>query len=71
MRRRDRKVREPLLNREPDEIRFDALVNKMTNHERHQWAKAGYPGLRGRVSDKLGSYADAAARRLDGVGLML
>ncbi len=25
---------------------FNAMVNFMTNHERNQWARAGYPGLR-------------------------
>ena len=25
---------------------FDAMLNFMTNHERNQWARAGYPGLR-------------------------
>ena len=25
---------------------FQILVNKMTNHQRNQWARAGYPGLR-------------------------
>lgn len=25
---------------------FQAIVQKMTNHQRNQWARAGYPGLR-------------------------
>jgi len=26
--------------------KFQAVVQSMTNHQRHQWARAGYPGLR-------------------------
>lgn len=25
---------------------FNVVVNGMTNHQRHQWSRAGYPGLR-------------------------
>ena len=25
---------------------FNTVVNVMSNHERNQWARAGYPGLR-------------------------
>ena len=25
---------------------FNAVVNTMSNHQRNQWARAGYPGLR-------------------------
>ena len=32
----------PLLKRAD----FNAVVNAMSNHQRNQWARAGYPGLR-------------------------
>ena len=32
----------PLLKRAD----FNAVVNTMSNHQRNQWARAGYPGLR-------------------------
>jgi hypothetical protein len=48
---------------------FDDLVEKMTNHERSIWAKAGYPGLRGQNVKQLQPYAAAAERRISrGVG---
>ena len=43
---------------------FNMLVDKMTNHERNLWARAGYPGLRGKEIDKLEPYAHAARRRI-------
>ena len=59
--------------RAADEVRFVALVNKMTNHERNQWARAGYPGkeLVGGNIDALMPFAQAAARRLDGTHVCL
>ncbi len=50
---------------------FQKLVNKMTNYERNQWARAGYPGLRPEQIDKLMPYAQAAHRRLTGTYLVL
>lgn len=48
---------------------FDDLVEKMTNHERSIWAKAGYPGLRQKDVKRLMPYAQAAQRRIArGVG---
>jgi len=35
---------EPLLKR----TSFNVVVNVMSNHERNQWARAGYLGLRGK-----------------------
>lgn len=32
---------------------FQGIVNGMTNHERNQWARAGYPGLRPAHDEKL------------------
>lgn len=32
---------------------FNAMVNFMTNHERNQWARAGYPGLRNKKCAEL------------------
>lgn len=32
---------------------FNAMVNFMTNHERNQWARAGYPGLRAKKCAEL------------------
>lgn len=32
---------------------FYAKVNALTNWERNQWAKAGYPGLRGKDIDRV------------------
>ena len=43
---------------------FEHLVQAMTNHERSQWARAGYPGLHRRELEQLAPYAAAAARRL-------
>ena len=39
---------------------FEQVVNKMTNHERNQWARAGYPGLRKKDIVMLVPYASAA-----------
>ena len=50
---------------------FNALVNKMTNHERNLWARAGYPGLLHKEIKKLLPYADAAERRLTGKWITL
>lgn len=33
---------EPLLKG----TKFNTVVNAMSNHQRNQWARAGYPGLR-------------------------
>lgn len=33
---------EPLLVK----VNFNTVVNVMSNHQRNQWARAGYPGLR-------------------------
>lgn len=30
--------------RQPDQGELQQLVNRMTGWQRHQWAKAGYPG---------------------------
>lgn len=43
---------------------FRAVVEKMTNHERNLWARAGYPGLKHKETEKLKPYAAAAIRRL-------
>ena len=47
-------------------VAFHALVEKMTNPERHAWAKAGYPGGPKHQIDKLLPFAEAAHRRLTG-----
>ena len=49
---------------------FNDLVNKMTNHERNQWARAGYPGLRRKDVEELRPHARAAHRRLTGEWLV-
>lgn len=46
-------------------VDFQRVVNKMTNRERHQWARAKYPGLCKIEIDKLLPYAQAAQRRLE------
>ena len=51
--------------------RFDAMVNKMTNHENHLWARAGWPGLRHNDIAELLPYARGAQRRLPGNFLVL
>jgi hypothetical protein len=38
---------------------FQRLVNRMTNWERCQWAKAGYPGLRDKDDLMLRQFCDA------------
>lgn len=43
---------------------FGEIVEAMTNHERNQWARAGYPGLKQRSIDVLRPHAQAAERRL-------
>ncbi len=43
---------------------FNDLVNKMTNHENHLWARAGWPGLQHKEIEKLLPHALAARRRL-------
>ena len=53
------------------DTRFNDIVNRMTNYERNQWAKAKYPGLRHKEIKKLEPYADAAIRKLDGKVLIL
>ena len=45
-------------------IVFNDLVNKMTNHENHLWARAGWPGLSNKDMKKLLPYAQAAYRRI-------
>jgi len=32
---------------------FESLVNAMHNHERHVWAKDGYPGLKRHSAEEL------------------
>ena len=49
---------------------FNDLVNKMTNYERNQWARAGYPGLRRKDVEELRPHARAAHRRLTGEWLV-
>lgn len=48
---------------------FQQIVNKMTNHERTQWARAGYPGLNGAGGnvEQLTKcrYAEPAVRRIN------
>ncbi len=51
--------------------KFNDLVNKMTNHERNQWARAGYPGLQRKEVKKLLPFAQAAERRLTGKYIVL
>jgi hypothetical protein len=45
---------------------FAQIVEKMTNWERTQWARAGYPGLHNKDIDALLPHAQAAQRRRDG-----
>lgn len=54
--------------RPEEERRFAALVDKMTNHERNTWAKAGYPGLRKKELAELLPFARAAMERLQDLG---
>nr|WP_298685268.1 hypothetical protein [uncultured Dongia sp.] len=42
---------------------FQFVVEAMTNRERKQWARAGYPGLRDKDLIKLKPFAFAALRR--------
>ncbi len=42
---------------------FGDLVEKMTNHERSLWARAGYPGLAHKEIKALRPHARAAQRR--------
>lgn len=35
---------------------FDKAVNKLTNWQRNQWSRAGYPGLRGREVNLIEPY---------------
>jgi hypothetical protein len=42
---------------------FQFVVEAMTNRERKQWARAGYPGLRDKNLIKLKPFAFAALRR--------
>ena len=35
---------------------FGCVVEKFTNHQRNQWARAGYPGLRGRDLSAIQQY---------------
>lgn len=59
----------PFPRRRGDRDGFEEAVQKMTNHERNLWARAGYPGLRRRDIDQLRPYAGAALRRIaHGVG---
>lgn len=52
-----------------EERLFNEIVNKMTNHERNHWARAGYLGLRSKRLEKLRPHAGAAIRRIQhGVG---
>ena len=46
---------------------FGDLVEKMTNHERNLWARAGYPGLKDKSTKALMPYARAARRRFAGM----
>lgn len=53
-----RKKLEPLLKK----VDFNTVVNIMTNHERNQWARKKYPGLR--EKDPTGPAKFIAAPRL-------
>lgn len=64
MRRNIRRRRDPQAE---EKARHKAIVNKMTNHERTLWARAGYP-VKGKAFER---YAAAAIRRLDGLFLDL
>ena len=50
---------------------FNALVDKMTNHERNLWARAGYPGLEHKNMSLLLPYARAAQARLTGLAILV
>lgn len=45
------------------EEEFTALVERMTNWERNQWARAGYPGLNRIVGNKIVQSKDVAILR--------
>jgi hypothetical protein len=34
------------MDKPPETVEVQRLVNRMTNRQRNRWAKAGYPGLR-------------------------
>jgi hypothetical protein len=44
---------------------FQKTVNAMTNHDRNQWARAGYPGLK---KKDLSALNDFIARRMQEKG---
>ena len=50
---------------------FNDLVNAMTNHENHLWARAKWPGLQRKEIEKLLPYAEAAYRRITNTYLVL
>lgn len=39
-------------------MRFNDIVAKLTNWQRNQWAKAGYPGLRRKDVSKVELYLE-------------
>lgn len=53
------------------EEKFNDLVNKMTNHERNQWARASYPSLIDKDVEQLLPHAQAAYRRLTDTYMIL
>ena len=41
---------------------FSKVVNRLTNWQRTQWARAGYPGLRYREADKVKPFLERKRR---------
>lgn len=50
---------------------FRQITNTLTNWERNQWAKAGYPGLRQKNAQPVAKMFPAAVRRITGFVTMI
>lgn len=56
----------PRRKKTDNEIEVQRLVNRMTNHQRNQWARAGYPGLKKHEPEKVWAYTDLRLQRMFG-----
>ncbi len=60
----ERKTRRILRKDKKQALKFQALVNTMTNHQRTLWAREGYPGLRQKNTKALKRFTNEGFAKL-------